>query len=337
MKLLVMTQKVDRKDPVLGFFHGWLEEFSRQTSALTVLCQNIGEHALPSSIAVHSLGKDTGKSSLFQVRKFLGLLWKKRTEYDAVFVHMTPVWVLIAFPLSLILRKPLFLWYEVRRGGWKLRLAHACVRKVFSATEHGLPFSSKKNVVTGHGIDTDMFSLGTQSREEHLLSTVGRFSRIKRMHLFLECLASLPSSFRLTIAGGAVTADDRTYLQECSELLSRRKLGERVEMRFLAPAQLPSLLRRTTLFLYAAGGGLDKALLEAMACGCPVVSCSEASLSFLPAECKSTVADMPRAVERMLQKSPKEREELGRELRAFVLKNHSLPRLISTLVSRMGS
>jgi len=29
MKLLILTQKVDIDDDVLGFFHGWLEEFAK--------------------------------------------------------------------------------------------------------------------------------------------------------------------------------------------------------------------------------------------------------------------------------------------------------------------
>ena len=31
MKLLLVTQNVDRTDPILGFFHQWVEEIAKRT------------------------------------------------------------------------------------------------------------------------------------------------------------------------------------------------------------------------------------------------------------------------------------------------------------------
>ncbi len=38
MRLLITTQKVDKKDPILGFFHRWLEEFDKHRERLRVVC-----------------------------------------------------------------------------------------------------------------------------------------------------------------------------------------------------------------------------------------------------------------------------------------------------------
>ena len=46
MKLLIMTQAVDQNDPVLGFFHRWIEEFSRHCERVHVICLKEGEHSL---------------------------------------------------------------------------------------------------------------------------------------------------------------------------------------------------------------------------------------------------------------------------------------------------
>ncbi len=66
-KLLIFTQAVDKNDSVLGFFHGWLEAFSR-VFALTVVCLRKGAHDL--SVPVVSLGKEEGASRLKYLYRF---------------------------------------------------------------------------------------------------------------------------------------------------------------------------------------------------------------------------------------------------------------------------
>ena len=64
MKLLIITQKVDKNDPILGFFHGWVEEFAKNVEKLTVVCLGVGEYDLPQNVQVFSLGKKIGASKL---------------------------------------------------------------------------------------------------------------------------------------------------------------------------------------------------------------------------------------------------------------------------------
>ena len=42
-KLLIFTQKADINDPVLGFFHKWIEEFSKNFESIIVVCLEKGE------------------------------------------------------------------------------------------------------------------------------------------------------------------------------------------------------------------------------------------------------------------------------------------------------
>ena len=60
MKLLIITQKVDRNDPILGFFHRWLEEFAKNCEQVTVICLYKREYNLPGNVKVLSLGKESG-------------------------------------------------------------------------------------------------------------------------------------------------------------------------------------------------------------------------------------------------------------------------------------
>src|SRR3989344_3874479 len=107
MKLLICTQVMDVSDPILGFFCRWVEEFAKHCEKVTVICLREGEHDLPDNVRIYSLGKkgkDSNRSStmiyhsasrLRYALRFWLLLWKVRKEYDAVFVHMNPEYMVL--------------------------------------------------------------------------------------------------------------------------------------------------------------------------------------------------------------------------------------------------
>ena len=70
MKLLILTQKVDKNDDVLGFFHGWILEFAKNYEKVTVICLYEGKHDLPENVKVLSLGKERGVSKLKYILNF---------------------------------------------------------------------------------------------------------------------------------------------------------------------------------------------------------------------------------------------------------------------------
>ena len=55
MRLLILTQKVDQNDDILGFFHGWIREFSKNFETITVISLGVGEYNLPANVRVLSL------------------------------------------------------------------------------------------------------------------------------------------------------------------------------------------------------------------------------------------------------------------------------------------
>lgn len=335
MNLLIITQKADRTDPILGFFHRWLELFAGRVEQLTVIAQQEGEHALPANVQMYSLGKENGRSKLRQILRFWHLLWLLRGQYDCVLVHMTPAWVILGRPLWLLLRKRVHLWYEIRRGSWRLSLALLLVRKVFSATAEGLPRPHLKQVVTGHGVDTEIFCSGVARSEQDLIVAVGRITRSKSYDLILRAFASLPLSCRLQIAGGMVTRADEAEWEALQSLMAELDVTDRVSVGWIRPAEMSSLYRRASLMLHACVGGLDKAVLEAMASGCPVISSSEAAREILPENCRAAGGTLGPAAQRILALSSEERSALAEDLRQRILVGHSLPMLVERLVEEM--
>lgn len=65
---MIVTQKVDVNDPILGFFHRWVEEFAKHFERITVICLQKGEYNLPANVKVFSLGKEESnfQFSIFQ-------------------------------------------------------------------------------------------------------------------------------------------------------------------------------------------------------------------------------------------------------------------------------
>ena len=333
MKLLIVTQAVDRRHPVLGFFHRWLEEFAKHCETVTVIAQQTGDHALPKNVTVWSLGKERGLKRPVQIRRFWRLC--AAAEYDVVWVHMTPVWVLLGAPVWTLKNIPVYLWYEVRRGGWVLKMSLHLVRAVFSATVHGLPLPSAKQRVVGHGIDTALFCPPTAPRERHELLAVGRITRIKRLETIIGCLTALPSDYRLRVIGPVVTQDDRVYKEELHKLMRTHALEGRVTFEATDQSGIAAAMKRARMLLHGAGGGLDKVVLEAMSSGCPIVSCSEAGVDVLPPACSVSPDDMAQAVCDALQDGHLEASEITAQMRSIVERDHSLARLIPQMLSAM--
>jgi glycosyltransferase involved in cell wall biosynthesis len=210
------------------------------------------------------------------------------------------------------------------------------VRKVFGASDYGLPRNSCRHVIVGHGIDTENFRPDTaRHHQEGSLVTVGRMTPVKHYDILLRALAELPQHCRLRIAGGTFTDRDRKEEKHLQEIIVDLALSARVTMGWLAPLEIISLLQGADCLVHACTGGLDKCVLEAMACGCPVVSSSEAASRVLPQMCRATNAEMADRIRYMISLSSEERAELSCELRQRVVNGHSLQHLIQRLVEEM--
>lgn len=335
MRLLIITQRVDHTDPILGFFHEWLRVFGGRGIPVIVIGQQVGARDLPENVRVFSLGKEHRSGRIAQIARFWKLIFVESRSYDRVLVHMTPVWVVLGWPVWVMTRKPVYLWYEARGGGWALVLALQMVRKVFGATDYGLPQDSKCHVIVGHGIDTERFHPDPEKRQEGLLVTVGRVTPVKHYDVLLRALAELPQHCRLRIAGDAFTERDHREEKRLQKLCTDLRLSARVTMGWMTPSEIVTLLQSADCMLHACTGGLDKCVLEAMACGCPVVSSSEAARRVLPPLCVAMDEDMAEQARTILNLSPEARAELSRELRQRVVNGHSLQHLIQRLVEEM--
>lgn len=272
LRLLVCAQALDLEDPYLGFFHKWLEEFAKHTERLEVIALRVGKHHLPRNVSAHPLGgaprgaPPRGCARLaYRLRvaaSFLVLIWRLRRRYDAVFVHMNPEYVVLGGPLWRGLGKPVGLWYAHGATPLSLRLALPFLAHAFTSTPQGFRLSFPSLHIVGQGIDTTFWTPDpAQRRGSHFLSA-GRLDPVKRHDLAIREAAKEGVPIRIVGDG-----PERERLEKLA-----REIGAQAEfLGPLDPARLREEYRAAAKLIHRSEtGSLDKVVLEAAACGCPV-------------------------------------------------------------------
>lgn len=345
-KLLIITQVVDTNHPILGFFHGWLAEFAGQCETVQVIALEVGAHTLPSNVTVHSLGKEAGESRLKYLWRFYRTIYMLRHEYDAVFVHMNQVYVILGGLLWRLWGKRIGLWYAHGAVSTSLRVATVLTHIVFTSTPQGFRIRSPKVVVTGQGIDMSRFRFVPRTESAVLrLMIVGRIAESKGIRTLLEACHRLKESgvpFIFNIVGAATTETERQYEATLHEYC--KVAGLESAVRWPGPAsqaELPGLLAATDIFIHdGATNSLDKVLVEAVACGVPVIS-SNPSYRYIIGESTLPIFFQPRDSEALAAKITDlasrplfDKNEFTRAAAAKVQQEHSLSNLISGIIGR---
>jgi glycosyltransferase involved in cell wall biosynthesis len=288
MKLLILTQKVDVTDSNLGFFHQWIEEFAKKCEQVIVVCLFEGKHDLAGNVRVLSLGKESGTSRMRYLRRFYSYIWKERGNYDAVFVHMNQIYVILGGLIWRALGKRIGLWYAHGSTPFSLRFAALLAHDIFTSTIQSFRIRSPKVRVIGHGIDTESFSyIARERKPAPILVSWGRISPVKDYETLIEAVALLRAQgilARARLIGSPGTPEQEKYLQNLKKYAAMKGLEEAVV--FPGPVshqKLPGVLADVDMFVHTSQtGSLDKAPLEAMATGLPVFTCNESVRSVLP-------------------------------------------------------
>jgi glycosyltransferase involved in cell wall biosynthesis len=282
MRLLVLTQKVDREDDVLGFFHEWLRRFSAQCEAVEVICLYEGAHDLPANVRVRSLGKEKGAGRLRRLLRLCRHLWQLRGRYDGVFVHMNPEYLVLAGWWWKLSGTPALLWYSHRNVDLKLRIAVRFATLVASSAASSFRLATPKLRVMGHGVDTALFAPRASLLRggPWRLVSVGRLTPIKRLETAIEALALLRAGgvdAELTLVGQAAVPGDRAYERMLKARAQALSLGASVHFAGPLPyGRMPEAYKASDASInLAPTGGLDKAVLESMAAGLPAFMSNE--------------------------------------------------------------
>jgi len=351
MRLLIITQKVDKDDSVLGFFHDWIEHIAKHTKHVSVIALAKGKYDLPGNVEVVSLGKENGSNKFTQAIRFYFFAFKFLLRVDGVFVHMAPEYVRALYPLNLFFRKPLIMWYAHIHVSKTARWAIGKANKILTPSKESFELDSNKVIPTGHGIDTNRFSpFGTSSMNPPLILTMSRISRVKRIHIAIEALRILRDNhpnlpFQALITGRLARPEDGEYLDELKTLIKKYGLESQISWyKDITDTEMPKLYNKASVFVRPqGGGGFGKAELAAMACGIPSVVCTLVYIKDLGKWGNELYFEEDNAsmcaekIAKVLGWSEADRKSYADLARGIVVKNHNIENLAKRIVAEFDT
>ncbi len=177
-------------------------------------------------------------------------------------------------------------------------------------------------------------------RNKNEILFVGRISPIKNIEDIIKLALLLnkgETDFNFKIIGAPSTNRDRKYLESIKKEIEKRDLKEQFKFMGKIPnKKLAEYYNKASFFINLCNKtGVDKTLLEAMACGCVPITNQTTIKPFLGQYTNDIfVKSVTEARDKILNlsKDTSKREKLSQELAQLVRKNHDLDNLIDKLV-----
>lgn len=345
--LLIITQKVDQNEQLLGFFIKWIIGFAGKFNKITVGCLEQGHYNLPDNVIVKSFGKDIKLPKIIQLFNFYKLIVGESKNYDAVFVHMNPIWVVLGGWWWRLSGKKISLWYAHGKVSFVLKTAEKFTHLIFTSTKEGCRLNSSKIKVVGQGIDTDHLKPAvTKHNDKFKIVSVGRIAPSKDYETLISAVNLLPrDSIKIEIVGGIGVSEDNDYLILLKNVISAKNLSDVIEFKGVVPNyDILPILQSADLFVnMGQTGSLDKAILEAMSCGVIVLTCNEALAGVLGDYAKLLMypkkdyLQLAEKIKMIMAMSHEERDIISNALRKIVVDNHNIHDLIRKISGSLGS
>lgn len=343
LNLMMFNLAVDREHVTLAFGLKWIEELASRVDHIDVVTMAAGQYDLPGNVSIWSLGTERGYPKFLRLLLFywivIRILCARRI--DVVFTHMIPIFAVLFWPVAKVARLRNVMWYAHKSVTPVLRLAHRSVDAVVASTPEGFRIPSGKATFIGQGINTDIFAFRARSPEATFrLVTVGRIAPSKGLDLLLDALSAWNAvSWQLTVVGDGADQSEQAYAARLRDR-AFTLLGEK-RVTFtgrLDPPKIAERLASADLFInLSETGSLDKAIVEAMASGCPVVSSNDAFRAlaerggFAIAIVEPDVQAIRSGLDRMIEIGESGRQSLAELQSALALGEHALPGFIDRL------
>ena len=351
MRILILVQKFDPNDSILGFLYTWFVKIARQIDELYIVTFEQRYTAFPKNTQVYSFGRELGYHKIRQLYNFnktISEILLKR-KVDLAFVLMCPEYVFLIAPYAKIARIPIVMWYTHGNTDMKLKIAHLLVNKVVTASKESFRIKSNKVIITGHGIDVDKFKnqnpkSKNENNEKKIILSVGRISPIKNYETLIRAADILINQnnfmdLKFQIVGGVPVKSQDRYLYLLKNIVRKYKLKDYVQ--FVGPipyTQIQDYYENCDLFVSTSNtGSLDKAVLEAMACGKVILTCNEAfnvllkNYSNILLFDKNNPNSLVEKIVHALDMDVKDRHNLACDLRETAVRNHSLNRFLDNI------
>lgn len=352
MRILVVNFEMDPGSAVLAWQYRVVAKMATHADRIIVLTEKRNVCRLPENVEVYTIPRWYSKAPF----RWLGAKWLanfllfrlcRHFAFHACFIHMNMEWAYRFYPCFRWFRIPVLLWYAHGHVSWRLRLAHLCVDRVVTSSAEGFRLPSTRTRIIGQGIDTDLFKPGDHTKLTGEVLHIGRISRRKRIELMIRAIAELKNMassepIRLRLIGSPLTRDDRRYEGELMRLIEFLDIGDRVMRTGHVPMDaLPQAYQSALVHLnLSTTGSMDKTVLEALACGCPVLTSNVAFKSLFMDEGLNEFFvehDSPPVIARQLLVIFRNRNRIDRvKLRSIVLGKHDLSGYVTRIFANLN-
>ncbi len=329
MRLLITTQSLDRDDPILGFFHGWVEALAGRFERVHVVCLKQGNTQLPKNVIVHSLGKESGENRCKYIFRFFLYLKNLKGSYDIVFSHMNPHYIVMAGWYWKHHRIPIFFWRNHARMNIMTRIAASYAKNVFYTSPYACTRIFAHAVQMPVGIDTDTFLPQSAIRNENSVLFLGRLSSVKRPEIFIEASTFLPK-YTFAVYGDEPRGNAK-YVQKL-KLLSKDNVTWH---RAIKNYETPHVYSVHGVYVnLTPEGSMDKTILEAAACGALILVTNKSFEGIIPEICllsDATARGLASQLEKLMVLPLEEKTRIREGLRHMVVTHHSRMKLIDMM------
>lgn len=324
MKLLIITQKIDKNDPVLGFFHNWVKKFSENYESINVICLYKGECDLPKNVRVFSLGKEKGESKIKYILNFYKYIWQLRNEYNSILVHMNQEYILLAGVMWKIMNKNVYMWRNHHSGSLLTDIASMFCKKVFCTSKFSYTAKYSKTEIMPVGVDLENFKSNKNiARLTKSILSIGRISPSKNIHILVDVINKINDPSVKVVVYGDPIEKDKIYYEEL-----KKKSSGLIEFHKGVPnIETIDLYSKYEIFINLSSSGMyDKTIFEAMACGCIVIASNENLRGNINDDLifkNDDIVELENKIRKVLNYSEEEKKEILDSLYGFY-KNHSL-------------
>ena len=346
LTIVVICQALDEKDTRTAILVQWVRALAlaEEVKSLQVITLRSGTFFLPSNVEVHEVSRG---NRFVKLLSFYQLVFRVlRRPIDCFLVLKGGPYPILLFPITSLRKIPIYQWKTHPYISLVMKIcARWCDEKVFTASKSSFPLALPNVKVIGHGIDTETFSIVPNKRTAWLV-TIGRVAPSKKieqmLHALSLCQEKFGTSYTLDIYG-PVLEKDQPYRRYLDDLIEKLNLSSCV--RFCGEIlyeQVPQVLSKYKLFMNFSETALDKAVLEAFACGVPVLSTNRCVSEVLPKEWRSDCIvsntdpeAQARHIHRLLSSSEEWFQNTGKVMRQVVIEHHSLKAFFSKMIGEM--
>lgn len=345
-RILLLNLAVDENDPVLGFTVPLIAHIAAETEAVNIITVRKGIYSLPANVHVYSVGRERGTGRLASIFVFYWHLFHiVRTErITSCFTHMNALFAVLAGPVLVMRGIPLVLWYSHRHRGIIVRMAHWFALRIMTSAKEGYASGDAKVLVVGQITDTSLFvpTSAPIRTTPPLFISAGRITPIKDALTFVRAAAVMRDAGHVCTYRfiGPVFPHDTSYYVAVRAEIRRLSLESSFSFAGAVPyTEMPAEYRRAFAHVnLCPDGSLDKAALEAMACGTPSVFANRALVPVTKSFATMLVFkhgdphDLARVLIGLLESSPDSLDEMRSTLREAVVRHHSLNSFVRQLM-----